>query len=98
MTQNHSGLPDVVLLEFTEKDFRPPTPDEIRLAFGLCLKKNGDKYTGKDIADLLGVNPRTTRRWLSVDPVERRDIPYAAWRLVLVAIGLVPAPDCDERL
>ena len=55
----------------------PPSPGEIRAA----LQAAG--WTGEGFAKVIGINPRTVRRWLGGDV----DIPYAAWAVLCIAAG-----------
>lgn len=68
---------------FTDPNYRSPTSDEIRMA----LKIGG--LTGGQAAKLLGVSTvggsRTVRKWTGGE----REIPYSAWRLLLILIGVV---------
>ena len=78
-------------LPFADPNYQAPTSDEIRAA----LKHGG--MTGAGAGALLGVGGRTVRKWTGGE----RDIPYSAWRLLLISIGLALefqykiAADCD---
>lgn len=64
--------------------FEQPTPEQVREAF--------EGYTGAEIAEMLGVDPRSVRRWLQEEDASgARAIPYAAWRLFLILTAAVPA-------
>lgn len=56
--------------------FEPPTPDEIRE-----FLKSHD-LSGSEAGEIVGVDPRTIRRWTGGD----RAIPYAAWRLLILEV------------
>ena len=61
-----------------------PSPDEIRETFG--------NYTTTQVAEMLGIDPRTVRRWLEdADAPGHRTITYSAWRLFLIITGKIPA-------
>jgi len=47
--------------------------------------------TGSVVGQLLGVDPRTVRKWIGGE----REIPYSAWRLLLLHAGLA-IEDPDE--
>lgn len=65
-------------LPFASERYRPPTKDEFRSVtqtLGL---------TGSMVGKLLGVHARTVRKWIGGET----DIPYSAWRLLLIYAGL----------
>jgi len=70
-------------LEKYDNGFTPPTPDEFREVKRLSGK------TGKQIADMLGVDGRTVRKWAGGE----REMPYAAWRLFVFSVGLISFND-----
>lgn len=70
------------LRPYCDKDYAQPTADEIRAA----LRIGG--LTGSQAGALLGVDGRTIRKWVGAE----REIPYSAWRLLLIYIRAV-APD-----
>ena len=65
-------------LPFGDPRYQAPTTDEIRLA----LSKSG--LTGSAAGELLGVTGRTVRKWTGGE----REIPYSAWRLLLIETGM----------
>lgn len=89
-------LPREVLVSFDDPVFRFPSADEVRQTMRVCLSADGTKLTGSEIGLLLGVSSRTIRRWMSADPDDVKEIPYAAWRLLLIALGLVDPPRLQE--
>ena len=76
-TSSIGGVPREPLLPFGHPDYRPPTTDEIR-----ALLRLGE-LSGSAAGLLLGVNGRTIRKWTGGE----REIPYAAWRLLIVEIA-----------
>lgn len=56
-----------------------PTPDDVRE----LLRSQG--WTGSVAANIAGVHSRTVRKWTGGE----REIPYAAWRLLVMEAGLV---------
>lgn len=66
------------LLPFA-KGWEPPTPNEIKL----ILSKAGN-LTGRDAGDLVGVTPRTVRRWIGEPD---KPIPYACWAILVEKAG-----------
>lgn len=66
------------LLPFRDPGYQAPTPDEIREA----IKRGG--LTGAAAGELLGVTGRTIRKWIG----NERPIPYSAWRLLLIEVGI----------
>ena len=73
-----TDIPAATLQLYGEPDYRPPNPDEIREA----LRRGG--LTGSRAGELLGVNGRTIRKWTGGE----QTMPYSAWRLLLIYIGL----------
>lgn len=59
----------------------PPSTEELREA------KRKSAKTGAQLANMLGVDGRTIRKWIGGE----RTIPYAAWRLWLYSIGEIDA-------
>lgn len=66
------------LVPFADTRYVAPTPDDIKQAL-----REGS-LTGAAAGQLLGVTGRTIRKWTGGE----RDIPYSAWRLLLISIGL----------
>lgn len=56
-----------------------------------ALKKR-HKLTGRAIAEIVGVNPRTVRKWLSPQGKHHAPMPYAASRLLSITMGDEPCP------
>lgn len=80
-------LPAEVLLEYSDPNYRPPNGDEIREATRIA------GLPASQAAQLLGVTTaRTIRKWIGGE----RDIPYSAWRLLLIYAGLVSAPSKED--
>lgn len=67
------------LMPYATPEYVPPTPDDIRAAL-----KSGE-LTGSQAARLLGVSGRTVRKWTGGE----QRMPYSAWRLLVLAVGLV---------
>lgn len=65
-------------LPYADPGYQEPTPEDVRTA----LKYGG--LTGSAAGALLGVTGRTVRKWTGGE----RDIPYSAWRLLLLGVGL----------
>jgi len=81
-------------LPASHPDYCPPTPAEL----DALIKIMG--WSQNDVARITGVNydPKkgspTVRRWKApVDKKDHRDIPYAAWRLLLLHSGAVSIDD-----
>ena len=74
-------------LPFASSRYRAPSKDEFRSVtqtLGL---------TGSVVGQLLGVDPRTVRKWIGGE----REIPYSAWRLLLIHAELtLEDPSEDE--
>ncbi len=77
-------LPPLTLLKFDDPDYQEPTPDDVR-----TLKVISGK-TGKELVAMVGVKDhRTFRRWTAnQEEAGARQIPYSAWRLLLIELGL----------
>lgn len=79
--------PDALRI-FTDPEYVAPTWSDVRSV----IQQTG--LTGSQIADLLGVGSRTVRKWTSPPgTANHTEIPYAAWRLLLVAAKLVEPPE-----
>lgn len=76
-------LRTTTLLPFESSDYTPPNCDEVRS----LIRKHS--LTGTDVAKLLGVNPRTVRKWQTCTGPNATDIPYSTWRLLLILVGEV---------
>ncbi len=59
------------------KGYVPPNQDELRATF--------KGFSGRQIANLLDVNPRTVRKWIGGEST----VSYSAWRLFLIKTGRV---------
>src|SRR5690349_3926676 len=77
-------------LPFASSRYRAPTKDEFRTVtqtLGL---------TGSMVGSLLGVTSRAVRKWIGGES----EVPYSAWRLLLIHAGLAledpGEPDVDE--
>lgn len=86
-------------LPYTNEYYTPPTTDEV----GQLIKLAG--WSQNDTARLVGVsfNPEkgslTVRRWkMPIASDNHRDIPYAAWRLLLLHAGVVKVDDALKEL
>ncbi len=68
-----------------------PTPDEIRLLFEIGGEKLGKpKLTGSQVGNITGSDARSVRRWTAKEGSKgHKYIPYAAWRLLLIYVGIV---------
>lgn len=88
---------DPAILAEAENGFRQPTPDELRQVIKMCYRPDGSTFTGADVGALTGTIGRSVRRWTApVGDDGHRDIPYAAWRLILIAAGLVEPPSASK--
>lgn len=64
-----------------------PTPEEVRE----LLSKHG--LSGAGAGRIIGVDGRTVRRYTApADQKGAREIPYSAWRLLLIETGEVSDP------
>lgn len=70
-----------------------PSSDEIRIVLYIAGEAEGrpdKKLTGDNFAKLVGVNPKTARRWIAPeDSANFQKMPYSAWRLLLQYAGIV---------
>lgn len=65
-------------LPFADPRYRPPTAAEVREVIRVL------GLTGSQAGVLLGVTSRAIRKWIG----DESDVPYSAWRLLLVEAGL----------
>lgn len=78
------GPNPAALLPFHDPQFTAPTYLDIRA----ITHKYG--LSGADVSRITGVLPRTVRKWLAPpDAANHTDVPYAAWRLLLIETGEV---------
>ena len=102
MSESHAGYSDTLpqtldafknrncARRYTDPAYRPPEPDEVNQLIILC------GWSQNDAAKLVGVkwDPKkgssTIRKWKS-DKAKKdhREIPYSAWRLLLIYAGVV---------
>lgn len=72
------------LVPFSAPEYTPPTWQEVRA----LLQKH--RLTGSSAASITGVNPRAVRKWQAPpDASSHTEIPYSAWRLLLIHTGEV---------
>lgn len=86
-------------LPFSDPSYRPPTPEEV----DALIRLSG--WSQNQTAKITGAayNPKkgstTVRKWrTAVDSPEHRDIPYAAWRLLLINAGVATEKDTQRQL
>ncbi|MGH8194594.1 MAG: helix-turn-helix domain-containing protein [Woeseiaceae bacterium] len=72
------GIRQGCRVPFTDPGYTAPSPEEIREALRL------GSLTGSAAGDLVGVTGRTVRKWTGGE----REVPYSAWRFLLIEIGL----------
>tara|TARA_B100001540_G_scaffold145197_1_gene128741 strand:+ start:1418 stop:1741 length:324 start_codon:yes stop_codon:yes gene_type:complete len=79
------GLPPGTLLRYADPEYQAPTPQDVRTL------KTISGMTGRELCALVGMEDhRTWRRWSQEpDQAGHRQIPYAAWRLLVLELGLV---------
>ena len=73
------------LLRFTDPAYEAPTHEDLR-----ALKELSGK-TGGELSAIAGLqDSRTFRKWTAPPEANQRSqIPYAAWRLILIELGMV---------
>jgi hypothetical protein len=82
-------------LPFDHPDYQPPEPYEVAALTELV------GWSQVRTANLVGVksDPKkgstTVRKWKTEHGDERRQIPYAAWRLMLLYAGIVQVDDVE---
>lgn len=86
-------------LPFSHPNYEPPTPDQVSYLVKAC------GWSQREVALIAGVghDPKkgstTVRKWRApADKPEHRQIPYAAWRLLLIYAGVVVAGSALESL
>lgn len=78
------------LLLYTDICYEPPSVTDLRSV----IRKLG--LSGSEVASRVGVSPDNVRKWQATrDSPNHKQIPYAAWRLLLIEAGLV-APPCSK--
>lgn len=75
------------LLAFSDDGFAPPTPAEIQTTL-----KSGN-LTAEQAGHLLGVTGGAIGEWIDGE----QEMPYAAWRLLLIHLGLVDPPAVESE-
>lgn len=84
-TKNEAKLRESTLKRFDEDGYEHPTGDDVRAL------KAVSGLTGRELCTIAGVaDQRSWRRW-SQDAADAgaRQIPYSAWRLLLLELGIV---------
>tara|TARA_R110000772_G_scaffold155953_1_gene267037 strand:+ start:2103 stop:2459 length:357 start_codon:yes stop_codon:yes gene_type:complete len=81
------------LLRFTDAGYQAPGAQDVR-----TLKAISGK-TGRELTELVGIaDQRTFRKWTAPEGASQRSqIPYAAWRLLLIELGLVPETNTPTK-
>lgn len=75
-------------LPFSSELFRAPTKDEFRSVTQQL------RLSGAEVGRLLGVHGRTVRKWIGGET----EIPYSAWRLLLIRAGLATEDPGEPEL
>jgi hypothetical protein len=79
-----TGPDNATLHPFDSPLFVQPSWLDVRAVIDLI------DFTGSQVANLVGVQSRTVRKWTSPpETANHAPIPYAAWRLMLIAARLV---------
>lgn len=82
--ENQHVIRETTKLRFFDPAYTPATADDLRE----LMRQTG--LTGSQAARLVGVNSRTIRKWATSHGLPNSgDIPYAAWRLLLLETGLI---------
>ncbi|WP_370164393.1 helix-turn-helix domain-containing protein [Marisediminitalea sp.] len=69
---------------FGDEKYQPPTVEELKT----LLEMNN--WTQRDVSILVGVSLSTVKKWsLSENSSGHRNIPYSAWRLLLIYAGKI---------
>lgn len=84
------GPKQETLLAYDDPNYCEPSWNDIRAV----VQMTG--LTGAEIAALVGVGARTVRKWVSPpESSNHTPMPYAPWRLLLIAAHLVRPPSID---
>lgn len=75
-------------LPFVSSRYRAPTKDEFRSVTQQL------RLSGAEVGRLLGVHGRTVRKWIGGET----EIPYSAWRLLLIRAGLATEDPGEPEL
>ena len=76
------------LEKFGSPRYQPPDYNQVKIL------KSKSGLSGAELAKLVGVEPRTFRKWIA--PTEAKNstnIPYSAWRLLLIELGIVKSEE-----
>lgn len=77
-------IPETTKLRFSDPAYTPATADDLRE----LMRQTG--LTGSQTARLIGVNSRTIRKWTTSEGMPNSaEIPYAAWRLLLIETRVI---------
>lgn len=88
----NSGPNKNTLLLYSDVNYTPPSFEDVRYVINNVLNLSGAK-----VGKLVGVDPRTVRKWTSPPTSSNHtQMPYAPWRLLLITAKLVPAPNFPE--
>lgn len=78
-----NGPSENTLLLYDSPLYSQPSQQDVRAVIQQI------NFTGSQVANLVGVHPRTVRKWVSLpETANHAPIPYAAWRLLLIAARL----------
>ena len=87
LVSGRPGPKQATLLPYDDPDYCQPDWMDIRAVVQLT------GLTGSQLGRLVGVEPRGVRKWMSPPETSNHtSMPYAAWRLLLVAAHLVDPP------
>lgn len=88
VSADSAGPSEASLLPFDDPGYSPPTWEDVRAVV------RSFNLTGSQVADLVGVSSRGVRKWMSPpDTANHAPMPYAAWRLLLIAAQLAQPPE-----
>jgi hypothetical protein len=85
-------------LPYSHPHYEPPSTEEVGQLIKLAGWSQNDcaKITGVSYNDKKGSS--TVRRWKTSSPNNHRDIPYSAWRLLLLHADIVTVDDANKEL
>lgn len=84
---------------FTDEDYRPPTPEEVAHLIKLAGWSQNDAAKIVDVSWHPKRGSVTIRKWKSQKGTEEhREIPYSAWRLMLLQSGVVSIDDAMKGI
>ena len=81
--EKEATLRPATLLRFSDEGYLPPDFKDVRILKAISGK------TGSELGKLAGVDGRVVRRWTAELDKQSSNIPYSAWRVLLIECGYI---------